>query len=639
MTRSYFASMILCMATSPAAAQGPLDLLPQDAAASIAIRDLDDLIKRGDKFIADTGVDIPFRPSELFKEANQFLNIRDGLNIKKPAAIFLMRPEGPKDQIGLKELEILVVPAIPFADADAMAGNFGIAKGKLKPKGIQKTENAMFGKYATRTQEHLYLCESQNTLERLLKSKPVADSLSPAQRKQFADTDLLIHIGRYLFELETGDAGAVFVHKAAASDDPKEKEFAEQVAAGVKEVQNALFGFRLDDGINLQMLTTVPKDSKAAAFLTKLRDQPRPSSLKGLPEGNVLLAQASSGDTSQQGLLAKSLFNFLLEDVLVNQRVVHHVDRLHYLGIFHEVSRHLQGSRLAVYQNTDEKKLGLFSGVAILDAENAATFVLGMRLLAKMATAEKLDLTKKEVKEEFDFPRLVKELGSSIYAVRQSATTKLALIGEPALPYLEKAMVEKQNDLEMKRRARDLRDRISAVAAERRKELLSEKPLFIRPQLTFISKVEKRQGVNIDVIDIKIDKLDKATQKQFTELLGPDWDKIRLAVFENQIVVLLGSDLELFEAALRNVQKGSPGLAGTKQLAMFQERSAKDRQFEFHISVEGILRLITPKLPRDTPSQLTSISLSLGTNTVQLDARVPTPEVRAIARKAKEEIK
>ena len=227
-------------------------------------------------------------------------------------------------------------------------------------------------------------------------------------------------------------------------------------------------------------------------------------------------------------------------------------------------------------------------------------------------------------------------MGSSLYPIRQSANTKLGLIGEPALPYLEKALSEKQNDLETKRRARDLRDRISAVAAERRKELLSEKPLFIRPQLTFIPKVENREGVNIDVINLKIEKLDKATLKQFTELLGPDWDKVRLAVVGNQIVVLFGSDVELFDAALRNVQKGAPGLAGAKQLAPFHQRSAKDRQFEFHVSVEGVLRLITPKAQRDTPIALTSVSLTLGTQSLQVDARVPTAEVRAMARKAKE---
>src|SRR5207248_1421625 len=108
-----------------------------------------------------------------------------------------------------------------------------------------------------------------------------------------------------------------------------------------------------------------------------------------------------------------------------------------------------------------------------------------------------------------------------------------------------------------------------------------------------------------------------------------------LAIVGNQVVLLLGSDVELFDATLRNLQKGDAGLAGTKQLAPFHARSAKDRQFEFHVSVEGVLRLVTPKLPRDTPAQLTSVSLAIGPQSVQMDLRVPTPEVRAINRKAR----
>lgn len=639
MNRHYLATMILlAVAAAPAAAQAPLDIIPQDAAASIAIRDLDELIKRGDKFIADTGIDNNLRPSDLFREVNQFLGINQGLNVKRPAAIFLMRPAKEKDQIGFREIEQLIVPAIPFSDADLMAENFGIGKGKLKLKGIEPTkEMLMFGKFATRTNEHLYLSDSKSTLERLLKSKMVADTLTAEQRKQFDDTDILIHLGRYLWDVEGENLARADFLQRHGSDDPKEKEFVEEFAAGFLELQNTLFGFRLDDGVNMQLLATVPKTGKAAKLLAKLRDQQKPSTLQGLPEGNVLFAQASSGDTGKQALFAKAMFNFMLEDLLINQKVVHHVDRLHYLGVLHEVWRFIQGNRLAVYQNSEEKKHGLFTGVAILDVENAQQFVLGMRLLAKMATAEKLDMTKKEVKEELDIPGLVKGMGSSVYAIRQSATTKLALIGEPALPYLEKAMVEKQNDLEMKRRARDLRDRISAVAAERRKELLAEKPHFIRPQLTFISNVEKREGVNIDVINLKIDKLDKAMAKQFTELIGPDWDKIRLAIVGNQIVVLVGSDTALFDATLRNLKKGEPGLAATKQLAPYHARTAKDRQFEFHISVEGVLRLVTPKLPRDTPARLTSVALTLGAQSVQVDLRVPTSEVRAINRKAREQ--
>ena len=50
------------------------------------------------------------------------------------------------------------------------------------------------------------------------------------------------------------------------------------------------------------------------------------------------------------------------------------------------------------------------------------------------------------------------------------------------------------------------------------------------------------------------------------QLLGPEWDKVRLVLAGNQIVVLLGSEVELFDAALTNVKDGKPGLAASKSL-------------------------------------------------------------------------
>ena len=136
---------------------------------------------------------------------------------------------------------------------------------------------------------------------------------------------------------------------------------------------------------------------------------------------------------------------------------------------------------------------------------------------------------------------------------------------------------------------------------------------------------------------LKLEGVDKTGVALYTQLLGPDWDKIRLAIVGNQIVVLLGSDVKLFDAALRNLQKGDAGLAGTKRLAAFHERASKERLFEFHVSVEGVLRLVNPNLKIDNQPQLTSMALALGESSLQIDARVPMPEVRTIARKAQEE--
>ncbi len=642
MRRFVFGWIALFVAVPCASAQTMLELVPQDAVAGIAIRNLDELIKRGDKFLTETAIDVPLRPSQLFDLGAVFVGANRGLDRKRPAAVVLLSPEKGQNDKGLDWLEQNLVPILPFTDADLMASNYGLDKGKFLEMNVFRANRQDFIKYIARTKDHIRLCGSEKTLRRMEKGKFVSDLLSPEQRKLFDDDDFLFQLGQYLFVMENGSIPDAIAAQAKAGDDPEEKLFGELLAKGLRDVETALIGARIKDGIDGHFLATVPKGSNAAKMLAFLRNEKKKSSLHALPEGNVLFAQASAGDSAHQKLLAKAVFRFLLEDVLIRVNKVAHVDRLQYLGVFHEVWSRLDGHRIAVYQNVNETKEGLFSAVAILDVNDPAGFLRDMKTLAKMATAESLDFSKKDVQEEIDIPRLVKQLGSSVFAVRQSANTKLLLIGEPALPHLQKAIDSKELDLENLRRCDNLRQQISDVAAQRRKELLRESktPLFFRPKLTFVSNVEKRVGQSIDVIQVNVPGLEKDKQAvEFKQLLGPDWDKLRLAVVGKQIVVLLGSDVALFDATLNNIQKNEPGLANTKRLSEFYGRASKERLFEFHVSVEGILRLTTPMAQLDTKLQLTSAALSVGPTSLQLDARVPTSEVRTLAKKVQDELR
>ena len=47
------------------AQNGMLDLIPADAAAGLAIRGVNELRKKGDKFLTDADIKLPLRPSLL----------------------------------------------------------------------------------------------------------------------------------------------------------------------------------------------------------------------------------------------------------------------------------------------------------------------------------------------------------------------------------------------------------------------------------------------------------------------------------------------------------------------------------------------------------------------------------------------
>src|SRR5262245_749349 len=282
-----------------AAAQTMLELVPRESAASIAIRNLDELIERGDKLLNDTAIKVPIRPSQVFAIGTQFIGVNQGFDRKRPAAILLLAPDKDGHANDLQWLEKGLVPVLPFTDADAMAGNFGIAKGAFKPMSIHSTGRKDFvNSYATRMQNHIALSGAEATLKRLHQLKPVTGALDPAQRKLFDDGDVVLHLGKYLWKLDNAGLAKEIASKVRPGDDPKEKEFADLFAAGLNDVDNGFIGVSLKDGIDGHFLATVPKDSKAAFLLSLLRKQRKSSTLHGLPDGNVLFAQASSGDSS-----------------------------------------------------------------------------------------------------------------------------------------------------------------------------------------------------------------------------------------------------------------------------------------------------------------------------------------------------
>jgi hypothetical protein len=233
--------------------------------------------------------------------------------------------------------------------------------------------------------------------------------------------------------------------------------------------------------------------------------------------------------------------------------------------------------------------------------------------------------------------QLVRDLGSPRYRVRSSATVKLGLIGEPALPYIEKAV--KSDDLEVARRAERLRTQITRAAAQRREELLAKiVPKHVKPAFVFVPKAETCAGHRVHIVRVKLQGLDKAAVPQFRQLFGPEWDHVRLAVHGKQVVVLVGSDLQLLQSALRNLQEGKTGLAASRPLAGFHKQSNPERKVEFHVSVQKVLALITaPKDNRPPPAKgdksMTSFALTVEPNRLQLDIWVPTAEVKAVVKK------
>src|SRR5262249_48974784 len=131
-----------------AAAPDVLDLVPEDAAAAVTVRNLTELRKKGDKFLDESELKVSLRPTQLFDLAFTWLGVTRGLDRDGDAAIIVANPQkaGYKDLNSSAGFDIFVV-AVPFTDRDEMAANFGIAAGALKPDTMVKGKGANFGQF------------------------------------------------------------------------------------------------------------------------------------------------------------------------------------------------------------------------------------------------------------------------------------------------------------------------------------------------------------------------------------------------------------------------------------------------------------------------------------------------------------
>jgi hypothetical protein len=300
----------------------------------------------------------------------------------------------------------------------------------------------------------------------------------------------------------------------------------------------------------------------------------------------------------------------------------------------------LKGHRTGVYLNADSSKHGALSVVSILDSESPGQFLLEMTKLAIFINNAGMKLEDGRVGaiNKATVEKLIVDLGDVDFRVRSTAMTKLNLIGEPILPFLETVIDSK--DAEVRLRARQLQSHIKSAIAARQKAVFQEDLLSkLKPKFVYFPKVETRHKQAVSIINVKLSDSDKQYTPVLRELFGPDWNKIRLAIMPKKVVMFLGSNTELFDEAIRNQLDKSTGLSSLPAVKVFGTRSEPDRQFEMHISMARMAQLMsamqrTKGIELDA-SGLTSTALTIrGTDQprIQLDFFMPYSEVKVMSK-------
>jgi hypothetical protein len=649
--------LLLLAAVAPAsAAPGMLDLVPDDANAAIMIQSIASLKKKGDKFIEDTEMNQPFRFSDGFKFLYDFLGIHAGVDEDQPGGLLLVHDKYGQEgnQKSLDRLILRLVLVVPFSDRDKIAGNFfrkvegkageHMLKGDDLPAGkVQKvTANGNFrGQpiFVAIRDKHLFLALHEPAVKSVAQSKPLTRILTGQQARSVETSDVLL-----LFQ-PIGELGKDWKEQIKAEDQRTERDappvdpaIRGQFRDAMTDVQCMFLGVRLEDGLQFRALATYSKDTTDGTkkFLSLLQGSTG-SNLTGLPDGSVILAQAAQGSGVHSAAVLKIFFYHALRTLGPgNARLPFWTDqldpsqRLTVVGIVSEVWKQLQGHRAAIYRNADPRQ-GLFSVVAILDTDNASRFLGEVRQLARFAGAQAIDLSDKGAKDDLQLVKqLVKDLDDRRFSVRESATTKLEVIGEPVVAYLDDVLKGKP-PLEVRRRVEAIKSRIAVAVKERRKGLLSDVARRLEPSFSYIVKAEMRDDVAVDVLHIKLADKDVPASKQFAYLFGPQWDKVRVAVHGKQVVIVWGSDPALLSTALRNLKDGKPGLAASKDFASFVKSAEPGRKIELHASMQALLwfkKAEDVKQPPASGLRLSSLALTVDPSRMQFDLHLPAKEFK-----------
>jgi hypothetical protein len=637
----------LYAAGSAAAAPGVLDLVPQDAAAALAVRNLGELKKKGDKFAADAELQSLPRVSQLFDMLLDGLGIRAGVDLDSSMAFVVANP----DLLGVnlfdkdgklnwqQDFVNLFVLAIPVRDGDALAADLGIAKGALKPDSIVEGKGKSFGEHFCLHGKHLYFGNSAKVVKSVATSVRAGTDLTAGQRRALDRADLLLHLHRKhiapLWKEILKDLQKNLAARTHGEDDAKAVH---KLIETLGVIDTSWLAVRLDEGLGISWVNTIPKEGaeEARQFLASLRRGPGTADLAGLPEGRVVAAEALRGDGEHNAAIARVFFAALWEHAFRGMGWVSPADRASHVGVFTEIWKHLKGSRAAVYQNADRASHGLLSAVAILDTADAEKFLAELRQLARFG-GDDLDLSEKtgQRHDVVAVEKLVRDLGDDHYPVREAASTKLTLIGEPALPLLEKAL--KSDDAEVRRRAADIKETIVTAAVERRKEALDKEALrHVRPTFGFAARAESLEGTRVDVLRVRLAEKDAKAAASLKELFGPEWDRIRLVIHGQQVVVLIGSDRELLKAALTNLKEGKRGLADGKVLAGAANHANLQRRAEVHLSLAA-MQMLWAGADLEKPGAagrlaLTSFAVTIDLEFLELDVWIPPSEAKVIER-------
>lgn len=551
---------------------GTANLIPSNAGLVLSIRNLKDLVKRGDQFlkkhqIQGLGGNAKLRLATIVDLwVLPYLQLGPGLDRSKPILLLVPPPSEDNPRVEIDNA-VLTVPA---TDVTQMTRNFGFPQVPADNEIVEIPDSPRNTplRYVMLKGRRAYLSLQTRGLESLMKGKPISEQLTLRELERISSADVLLGSSGQTLGEGFGEAVGRLLASDWFSNDEVGKEAGAQLKVMAEAIHFGALAARLqDDGLKFELQTIFEKTQRdeIAKLLTELSGGGQASSLSGLPSPQgawrPVLAYAARGTGKRNVAFARSLLRLGLASLPGSEEWFDTASRDQLARLFSSVWQQLNGSRAAVYVKFSDQQN---QPQGALKATQATAFLV-------------LDLHPEPFLN--DLPQLIEQLNTTGNKLAQNT-------GTAAVTF------RYQPDAE----------RIAGVAVGH----LTLENLGVEPE--------------------QIQPLPR--------LLGESWNRLRLVPVGKHLIVQAGSENDLLAHLLNNIRTQEGGLADDPAFKDLNQRLGRSRKVEFHVDLSRYVPLAefgSRRKPGLSPEQInepamTSLGLTITPESLQVDFWFPGSE-------------
>lgn len=651
--KSFAAILIGCLSvfnTPQLEAQQPTmtELVPENASHALMFRNVTDLKKRGDEFAEEMG--FKGGVSMLFSIVGSQLMVKGAAFDESPCGIMWFEPELIGEPKVKQTWQKPVAVAVEISDTKALAESLKVDHEDFVAGKTVEQDHSTFGhkhRYYRMIDRYLWVVSHKKLYDVLKKAQPLANAVPRSRLADLDTADCLISLSAKTAELEKENAEEqaekwISRHKDL---DAAEEDAIRNLFSILHGARHGIITISVDRGLEFSFNVFFGQNAPLEVRQRILKFSPPAEgvSLTGLPSGELLFGLSARTDASQ---IQPAMIAMVRESrgfwwwgwrQMLDQNFVSQFEQLKLLGLFGEIWPLTNRYNVGIYQEENTAAHGLISLASVLETDRSDVLMSELQSLAALVDRTALGSAGNDEDHQRTtnlVKRLILQLGDGDFEKRQSATTRLVLIGQRALPLVLDAKLS--TNAEVAKRATQIEKMIREELAEKQAAafkssmLANAKPVFI-----FHPDAEKRLGTSIDVMEVRISERSNM-QGLLPVLAGPEWSRIRLVKFEKHVGVFFGSNLERLNEMIRNVKAMERGEDVSVPETPYGTPLFSMRGVECQGSVDRILRLMKHQRLTETTTtkpndpELSSVSLALEPDFFTIEWRLSLPDLKAI---------